>query len=358
VANALTVGVIGLGFGRAHIPAFQANGCQVVAVCQRDEASARKVADQYGVTQIFTRWEDLLDRARPDIVAITTPPHLHHAIALRAFAGGAHVLCEKPLAMDRREGDAMVEAAHRARRIAMTNFNWRFPSAMLELNRRLGDRAVGRVLHAGVRWFGGRYADESAAPTWRMDRAQAGVGALGDVGVHVIDLVRWNLGEFRRVLAHIAVVYPSRGGQASDTDDVATIVGELASGVAVTIQVSRVARGVADQTFDVYGSDGALFYRLDRDRPGWWNAELRAAAATGPAQPVDVPGADPGTKDPMEIIGKTMIGPLVARLLEAIRSGKSASPSLDDGLRAQAVLESVLESAARGAWVTVPGTSA
>src|SRR5262249_12188682 len=109
MASGLTVGIIGLGFGRAHIPAFQANGCQVVAVCQRDEASARKIADRYSIPYVFTRWEDLLERAKPDIVAIATPPSLHHAIALRAFAAGAHVLCEKPLCMDRGEGEQMAE---------------------------------------------------------------------------------------------------------------------------------------------------------------------------------------------------------------------------------------------------------
>jgi predicted dehydrogenase len=72
-----TVGIIGLGYGRAHISAFQANGCRVVALCQRDQA----------------------------------PPHLHHPMALRAFARGIHVLCEKPPAMSRVEAEAMVEVA-------------------------------------------------------------------------------------------------------------------------------------------------------------------------------------------------------------------------------------------------------
>ena len=61
-----TVGIIGLGFGRAHIPAFQANGCEVVALCQRDQAAAKKVADAYGVAHVFDRWETMLERAHPE----------------------------------------------------------------------------------------------------------------------------------------------------------------------------------------------------------------------------------------------------------------------------------------------------
>src|SRR5438034_10038630 len=143
--RAPTVGIIGLGFGRAHIAAFQANGCRVVALCQRDQAGAKAVADRYGVERVFGRWEEMLATAAPEIVVIATPPHLHHAIAVRAFATGAHVLCEKPIAMTRAEAAAMVEAARRAGRVAMTCFNWRFSAAMQELHARVTEGSLGRV---------------------------------------------------------------------------------------------------------------------------------------------------------------------------------------------------------------------
>ena len=60
---ARTVGIVGLGFGRAHIPAFQAHRCEVVAVCQRDQAAARKVAQRYGIPRAFERWEQMLEQA-------------------------------------------------------------------------------------------------------------------------------------------------------------------------------------------------------------------------------------------------------------------------------------------------------
>src|SRR5213594_2809103 len=208
--HALTIGVVGLGFGRAHIPAFQANGCRVVAVCQRDVVGAKAVADRYGVPHVFERWEEMLERAKPELVVIATLPHLHRAIAVRALASGAHVLCEKPLAMTRAEAEAMMDAARRAGRVGMTCFNWRFAAAMQELHSRVTEGALGRVFHLALRWFGSRWADEKAAATWRMDRAQAGHGAMGDMGVHLVDLVRWTFGEFRRVSAHTGIAYPSR----------------------------------------------------------------------------------------------------------------------------------------------------
>ena len=181
------VGIVGLGFGRAHIPAFQANGCEVVAVCQRNQETARSVAERYNVPGVFERWERMLEETKPDIVVIASPPNLHREIALRAFEQGAHVLCEKPLAMTAAEGRDMVEAARRAQRVAMTSFNWRFIPAMQRFHSLVEEGGVGRLFHAAGRWLGARWADEAAPATWRMDRAQAGHGAMGDMGVHVID---------------------------------------------------------------------------------------------------------------------------------------------------------------------------
>src|SRR2546422_5775179 len=196
--HALTIGVVGLGFGRAHIPAFQANGCRVVAVCQRDVVGAKAVADRYGVPHVFERWEEMLERAKPELVVIATPPHLHRAIAVSALASGAHVLCEKPLAMTRADAEAMMDAARRAGRVGMTCFNWRFAAAMQELHSRVTEGALGRVFHLALRWFGSRWADEKAAATWRVDRAQAGHGGMGDMGVPLVDLARWTFGEVPR----------------------------------------------------------------------------------------------------------------------------------------------------------------
>src|SRR5207247_353763 len=91
-AAAPTVVIIGLGFGRAHVPGFQAAGARVIAVCQRDEAAARKVAAAYGVPRAYARWEDMLAAEHPHIVVIATPPHLHRAIAPAASPGRAPAL--------------------------------------------------------------------------------------------------------------------------------------------------------------------------------------------------------------------------------------------------------------------------
>jgi predicted dehydrogenase len=355
-----TVGVIGLGFGRAHIPGFQAAGCEVTAVCQRDLAAARQIAERYGVPGVFDHWEQLLETARPDIVAIATPPALHRPIAEQALAGGAHVLCEKPLALDGADARAMVDAAARAGRVAMTGFNWRFPAAIQRFHALAAEGGAGRPFHISARWFAPRWADEGAAPTWRMDRAVAGQGAMGDMGVHLVDLVRWNFGEFARVCAHAGIAYASRpvpaGDRLQNAEDFCAIVGELVSGAQVTLEASRAARGVNEHAVEVFGSSGALAYRLTREGKLWYRGELRAAAGDGPLQPVKLAAGLPRTAregDPLEVLGKATVTPLVARMLAAIRKGEPASPSFDDGYRAQLVLDAVDASLARKEWVDV-----
>ncbi|HEV8471972.1 MAG TPA: Gfo/Idh/MocA family oxidoreductase [Methylomirabilota bacterium] len=352
-----TVGVVGLGFGRAHVPAFQAAGARVVAVCQRDVDTARTVAAAYGVPHAFARWQEMLATARPDVVVIATPPHLHREIAAASAAAGAHVLCEKPLATTRADAEAIVADVARAGRVGMTGFNWRFPAAMQRLRALVADGALGRVLHVQGRWLGARWADEASAPTWRMDRAQAGHGAMGDMGVHLVDLVRWTCGDFARVTAHAGIAYPGRAvpgsGRVTDAEDYMSVLGELASGAEVSFVASRAAHGRNEHTLEIYGTRGALAYRLTRDTPRWYAGELAVASGGGGFTPVTVDAPAVDATDPMDVIGRAMIAPLAARLLAAIGGGASPEPSLADGLRAQLVLEAAREATARRAWVDV-----
>ena len=119
---------------------------------------------------------------------------------------------------------------------------------------------------------------------------------------------------------------------------------------------SRVARGVNEHTLEASGSGGSLAYRFTRERDRWWEGELRATGSGDALRPVTprwTPDQAFGEGDQMEIIGKATIGPLVAQFLEAIRTGEATSPSFRDGVRAQAVLDAVLDSATRRDWVEV-----
>ena len=358
----LRAGVIGLGYGRAHIPGCRAAGVEVVAVCQRNRAQAEQVARRYGVPKVFDRWEELVSLPELDFVVIATPPHLHHAIALRAFDLGKHVLCEKPLAMNLREAREMVEAAARAKRVATTGFNWRFTSGMQALAQLTMDGFPGRIFHVTATWFGSRFASQDAPSQWRLDRTVAGPGVLGDMAVHLIDLVRWRVGEFVRVAAQAGIAYPERTtprGTPADAEDYVTFFGELSNGAQATLQVSRVAHGYTTfHRLQLSGSAGALDYEIRAGQgKRWFRGELRQVLPKQPFQPVKLSGGLPKGLDPgdtSEVIAGVTIAPLIKAMARAIRRGEPTSPSFEDGMRAQAVLDAVVEAARSRSWVEVP----
>jgi predicted dehydrogenase len=352
--NAPTVGIIGLGYGRAHLAGFKAAGCRVVALCQRNEAAARSLAEKHGVPGVYARWEDLLERAKPDIVVIATPPALHLPILRAAMQAGAHVVCEKPLAMNRGEALEMIDIARRSGRAAITGFNWRFPAAMQRFKAMVDAGHLGRVFHVNGRWFNAGWASETTAGTWRMDRTIAGHGAMGDQGVHLIDMIRWLFGEFTSVSAQSGIAYASRK---ADAEDHCSVLAELDSGAQVSFTVSRVAHGLNENSLEAYGENGGLSARVARTGGDWHLGQLFGAKPGEPMArlPIEAVAGIDG-EDRLEIIGRSTVAPMISGMLQAIRRGEAPSPSLEDGMRAQAVLDAVLSSIASGARTKVAYT--
>lgn len=355
-----TVGIIGLGYGRAHIAGFQAAGVEVVALCQRDIAAAAKLASQYQVPQVFARWQDLLTQARPDIVVIATPPALHLPILQAAVVAGCHVVCEKPLATTTAEAHAMVAAARASGRSVITSFNWRFAPAMQRMKQMVDAGHLGRVFHVNAHWFNPAWVDATTAPTWRMDRALAGHGALGDLGVHLIDLVQWLFGDMDKVTASCGTAYAGRtvpgGGRPADAEDFSHVLASLKCGASAAITVSRVARGLNEHRLEVYGEQGALAMRQSRTGTAWHLGELRSASGTAWFEPVWLSPPDTGTplsQDRLERTGQATICPMVKQFLQAIEGNRPLAPSLQDGASAQAVLDAVLESTRSGRWASI-----
>ena len=356
----MKAGVIGTSYGRVHIIGLQAAGLDVVAVCQRNQDEARAVANQYGIPRIYADWEVLVASPDLDLVTIAAPPHLHLPMTKKALRLGKHVICEKPLARTVEEARLMVRLAREARGRAMIGFNWRFTAGMQKMKTLVDQGFLGRLLHATGAWYGQRYADAAAPLSWRNERELAGVGALGDAGVHVIDALRWLGGEFRQVSGMTGIAYPGRElvpGKPLSIDDHCGFLGILDSDAHVTVTLSRVARGTNFHRYELFGTDGALSYEFHRDETGWATGSLSWVHGHGAWEPVplSLPSSEPPPSDFSERIGRATFAPLARVLLDAVAHGREVSPSFSDGLRAQAVAEAVLQSAEEEAWVTVPG---
>ena len=264
MASRLRVGVIGTGFGSlVQIPAFRAHArAEVVAVASGTPGKAKKAADALGVPHAFDDWTKLV-AADLDLVSITTPPHLHHAMALAAFNAGRHVLCEKPMAMSAREAEEMLSGADRARRVHALDHELRFNPNRRKVRRLIEEGFIGAPRHVLLTAVNASRHDPAKAWGWWYDDAQGG-GLLGAVGSHQVDLLRYWLGDIAAVTGTAVPFVPERplpegGGRRRVTaDDFSTFSLRFRSGAIGTVVLSAVATHTVGPRVEVWGDAGSL----------------------------------------------------------------------------------------------------
>jgi predicted dehydrogenase len=190
-------GLIGAGgIGRVRARALaDAAGCRLVAVADAELERARALAPRG--EQACQDYRQLLDYPQVEAVIISTPPPVHEEITLAALTAGKHVLCEKPLSNSVESCRRMVEAARRQGRVLATGFNHRYFPAVKFLKDALDSGRLGPLDH--VRAFAGHEGLSQFSASWMHNKDVMGGGALMDVGIHVIDLARYVLGEVRQV---------------------------------------------------------------------------------------------------------------------------------------------------------------
>ncbi len=252
--TAVRVGVVGAGAiaQLAHLPVLaKMRGAQLVALCDNDGPKARALADRFGVPDVFTDIEDLLEFDELDAVVITTPNHLHEPHVLSAVQANVDVLCERPLALTARGVERILSAAARTgRKVAVAN-NHRFRSDVQALSAFLRGGELGKLV--GVR--AGSYAPRRLTEGWRFRRAEAGGGAFLEQGFPLLDLALW-LADFPdpvRVSAHM-----ERGRGATAVEDSMLVQLECAQGKTFAFDVSWSYVGTEDRWwFEVLATRGS-----------------------------------------------------------------------------------------------------
>jgi predicted dehydrogenase len=207
MADKLAVAVIGCGGqGRgAHVGGWRrTEGVEVVAVCDVDLGRAQQTAQDNGVPHAYADARPMLERHRLDIVSVVTPPRFHREQVLAAFAAGAHVLCEKPLAMNAAEAEEMVAAAKQAGRLMGMALQCRTLPQAQYARRFLADGGLGHAYHTRV-WCG-HLLIESGIPGRGVyhRRDQSASGVLFATAVHTLDVAHWVIGNPTPVAASAA----------------------------------------------------------------------------------------------------------------------------------------------------------
>ncbi|MFC0558833.1 Gfo/Idh/MocA family protein [Halalkalibacter alkalisediminis] len=262
--NKLKVAVIGCGSiaKHRHLPEYANNkDVEIVAVCDIVEERVKEFADQYQATA-YTSYQELLASPSIDAVSVCTPNYLHAPISIAALQAGKHVLCEKPMATSRLDAENMIKAAQENNKKIMIAHNQRFVPSHQKARQLIENGEVGKIYSFRTAFGHGGPEGWSAdgAESWFFKKEQAFIGAMGDLGVHKTDLLRFILGEeFVEVGAFIETSAKAN----ADVDDTAVCVLKTESGIVGTLAASWSYVSKEDNSTIIYGENAIL--RLEDD---------------------------------------------------------------------------------------------
>jgi len=233
-ADTIRLGLVGVGAisQLAHLPVLsKMRGAELVALCDNDGPKGRSLADRFGVTDVFTDIDELLEFDQLDAVVVASPNHLHEPHVLSALKAGVHVLCGRPLSLTSRGVERILAAAQKAGKKVVVGNNHRFRADVQQLHRFIRGGELGAL--TGMR--AGHYQFRSTREGWRYRRAESGGGAFMELGYPLLDLSLWlaNFPEPVRVNAHM-----DRGRGASAVEDAMVAHVEFEGGALVTFDVA------------------------------------------------------------------------------------------------------------------------
>jgi len=354
------VGMLGYAFmGKAHSNAFRKINYitwppplrpRLVAIAGRDQEAVSAAADRYGYERWTTDWHDLVTDERVGLFDNGGPNALHAEPTIAAAEAGKHVVCEKPLG---RTADESYEIWQRVAATGVKHlcaFNYRFVPASRLAREMIDAGELGEIRHFRARYLQD-WGDDPTLDTWRFHADEAGSGALGDLGAHVVDLARFLVGEISSVSGLVKTFLPGR-----EVDDAIEAAVEFDGGAVGTIEATRLALGRRNAfQWEINGTKGSLafdmerlneieVFRADGDRARGFKTVL--------VSEVDHPFIE-WWWPPGHIIGwgETFVHEL-HHLLRAIADDGEVAPygaTFEDGYRAAEVCDAIVRSSGSGA---------
>jgi predicted dehydrogenase len=282
------------------------------------------------------------------------------------------VLCEKPLANSVAEAEEMAHAARAAAangQRSMVAFNYRRVPALAVARQMVAAGKLGRIRHVRAAYLQDWLADAKAPMTWRLRKEQAGSGALGDIGAHIVDATQFLLGESITGVSALTDTFvsqrPTEGGGVEDVtvDDCALFLARFGSGAVATYEATRYALGRKNSMrLELNGDKGSLAFDFEAMNELWFfdgvgddsesaNGGFRRILVTEPDHPYVGAWWPPGHPLGYE---HTFTHEVVD-FLTAVGGGTDPAPSFADGLQVQRVLEAVEDSSReQSRWTAVP----
>jgi len=345
--NRIRVGVIGAGnIGNVHIQEFSklSDECEVTAVTDVYLPLAEARAKEHGIGYVAPSAEALIASDNVDAVVIGVPNQFHAPLAIRALEAGKHVLLEKPMAIDAEAARSIMRAAAASDRTLMLSHQMRWESVPMQIKEQALRGELGRIYTAKTGWY--RRKGIPGWGTWFTRMSESGGGPLIDIGVHMLDLALYLMGNPKPVSVYgstYAEFGPKKKGIGTwgkpnwdgiyDVEDLATAMIKMEDGSSLTLEVSWAVHMDTDSTpfIHLMGSEGGASYRGAHgklltekfDRP--LETELRT------------PEGDEGARRRMS-----------RHFLECVREGKEPISSAMTGFANSLILDAIYESSRTG----------
>jgi predicted dehydrogenase len=330
---------------RAHIPALKSvSDAQIVAIQSRTVEKAERVAsalwpDENARPQVYSNYDQMLTREKPDAVCVFTPNRLHCEFTVKAFEAGAHVLVEKPMAATVAESRKMIDASIAAKRVLMVAMQRRYGGLERAIKDAIAAGAIGtpnfiraRLSHGGPQlWAPGQ--------TWFTTATEAGGGAMLDLGVHVADLAIWFIGEVDSVSGQVGTL-----AKTIEVDDTGVMILQFKSGAIGVVEASWSSMPPLS-ALEVYGTEGRVM-------AGYPRLDVAIQMADGSAAPGFSRDEIMTRFDAADLLAP--FRELAANFVAATQGKAAPFPDGTDGLRAIETVEACYRSARLGQRIKLP----
>ncbi|WP_377887922.1 Gfo/Idh/MocA family protein [Alkalihalobacillus sp. R86527] len=329
----LKIGVVGCGSiaKHRHLPEYAANeNIQIVAVCDIVKTRADEIASLYGATS-YEHAEELLQIEEIDAISVCTPNYLHAPISIAALKAGKHVLCEKPMATSKEDAELMIETAREHGKKLMIAHNQRFVPSHAKAKALLASGDLGKVY--SFRTAFGHPGPEGwsvdGKESWFFEKEKAFIGAMGDLGVHKTDLIRYVLGE---EIVEVGSFVETSAKDFATVDDNAVCILKSESGIVGTLAASWAYTASEDNSTIIYAEKAIL--RLEDDPVN----SLVVQYQTGEVVKYELGGIQTNES------GGQSSSQVIDRFVDSIISDKESPVSGEEGMKSLQVVLAALES--------------
>jgi predicted dehydrogenase len=292
MVRTIGVGVIGMGWmGEVHSRSYR----QIMqrfpdspleprlVACSDDVAHRSRTAQaRFGFEWQTTDWREVIEDPQVEVVNIATPNNLHLEIASQAAKTGKHIFCEKPVGRSPEETAAIESAARQAAVMTWVGYNYRWVPLVQYGRKLIQEGLLGELTHYRGRFFAGYASSPATVLSWRFQHELAGLGVLGDLMSHVIDMAHLIVGPLERVIGMQETFVPERplaipgegthftvtsGGPTGrvTNEDYSGVLAQFANGVRGTLEACRIITGPQCQmAFEVHGTAGAMKWDFEQ----------------------------------------------------------------------------------------------